>query len=288
MIGVVGATGRVGNNLTRQLIAAGAPVRVLSRDPDRAITMFSGSSVDAGFLDYSEPATLRSALRGVDQLFLSHGTGATQVEDEIALIDAAAAEGTDHLVKLSVANGNDDQRMIVLDWHLEVEKHLAALPLPATLLRPVTFTDYLARAFSSVASGTWGGAAGEGLVSLIDTRDVANVACVVLTEGAAKHAEKAYRLTGPDAVSMHDIAKRLSTLLEVTVEYQERTIAEQAAQLTGDGLPPLTVDVLLAVDQTTREGWYAEPTTAVADITGASPRPVDEWLREHVTEFRGE
>lgn len=286
MIGVVGGTGRVGNKLTRQLIAAKYPVRVLSRDPARAKTMFSESAVDAGFLDYGDPAVLRSALRGVDQLFLSHGTSATQVEDEIALIDAAAAEGIDHLVKLSVADGNDEQQMIIRDWHLAVEKHLATLALPATLLRPVTFTDVLARAFSSVANGTWGGAAGAGLVSLIDTRDVANVAYVVLSEGASKHAEKAYRLTGPDAVSMQDIAKRLSTLLEVTVEYHERTIAEQTAQLTADGLPPLTVDVLLAVDQSTRDGWYAVPTTAVADVTGAAPRPVDQWIREHVADFR--
>jgi len=286
MIGVVGATGRVGNKLTRQLIAARAPVRILSRDPARAKTMFSGSSVDAGYLDYGDPAAMRSALRGVDQLFLSHGTSPTQVQDEIALIDAAAAEGIDHLVKLSVANGNDEQRMIILDWHQAIEKHLATLALPATLLRPVTFTDYLARAFSSVASGTWGGAASAGLVSLIDTRDVANVAYVLLNEGTSKHAGKAYRLTGPDAVSMHDIAERLSTLLEVTVEYHERTIAKQNAHLTADGLPPLTVDVLLAVDQSTRDGWYAEPTRTVADITGTAPRPVDQWLKDHIAEFR--
>jgi uncharacterized protein YbjT (DUF2867 family) len=272
--------------LTRQLIAAKAPVQVLSRDPARAKAMFGGSSVDAGYLDYGDPATMRSALRGVDQLFLSHGTSATQVEDETALIDAAAAEGIKHLVKLSVANGHDEQRMIIGDWHLEIEKHLATVALPATLLRPVTFTDVLARAFSPVANGTWGGVAGAGLVSLIDTRDVANVAYAVLDEGASTHAEKAYRLTGPEAVSMHDIAKRLSALLDITVEYHDRTIAEQTAQLTADGLPTFVVDVLLGVDQSIRDGWHAEPTTTVADLTGTAPRPVDDWLRDHLAQFR--
>ena len=286
MIGVVGATGRVGGKLTRQLISANASVRILSRDTARAETMFSGSSVDFGYLDYGDPAALRSALRGLDQVFLSHGTSATQVEDEIALIDAAAAEGIAHLVKLSVANGTDKQRMMIGDWHLEIEKHLATVALPATLLRPVTFTDVLARAFSAVASGTWGGAAGAGLVSLIDTRDVADVAYVVLNQGGSTHAGKAYRLTGPEGVSMHDIAKRLSSLLDVTVEYRDRTIAEQAARLAADGLPPVTVDVLLGVDQSIREGWHAEPTTAVADLTGTAPRPVDNWLWENVAQFR--
>jgi NAD(P)H dehydrogenase (quinone) len=286
MICVVGATGRVGGRLTRRLIAAQAPVRILSRDPERATTVFNGASVDTEYLDYGDPAALRAALRGVDQVFLSHGTSATQVEDEIALIDAAAAESVDHLVKLSAADGADGQRMIVGDWHQQIEKHIATVSLPATLLRPATFTDVLARAYSAVASGTWGGAAGAGLASLIDTRDVADVAYTVLDEGASKHAEKAYRLTGPEGVSMHDVAKRLSALLGVTVKYQERSIAEQAARLTADGLASVTVDVLLGVDESIRDGWHAEPTTAVADITGTSARPVDDWLREHVADFR--
>jgi NAD(P)H dehydrogenase (quinone) len=286
MICVVGATGRVGGRLTRRLIAAQAPVRILSRDPERATTVFNGASVDTEYLDYGDPAALRAALRGVDQVFLSHGTSATQVEDEIALIDAAAAESVDHLVKLSAADGADGQRMIVGDWHQQIEKHIATVSLPATLLRPATFTDVLARAYSAVAGGTWGGAAGAGLASLIDTRDVADVAYAVLDEGVSKHAEKAYRLTGPEGVSMHDVAKRLSALLGVTVKYQERSVAEQAARLTADGLPPVTVDVLLGVDESIRDGWHAEPTAAVADITGTSARPVDDWLREHVADFR--
>ena len=286
MICVVGPTGRVGGRLTRRLIAAQAPLRILSRDPERAKTMFNGASVDAKYIDYGDPAALRAALRGVDQVFLSHGTSATQVEDEIALIDAAAAESVGHLVKLSAADGAEGQRMIVGEWHQQIEKHLATVALPATLLRPATFTDVLARAYSAVATGTWGGAAGAGLVSLIDTRDVADVAYAVLDEGASLHAEKAYRLTGPEGVSMHDIATRLSALLGVTVKYQERSIAEQAARLSADGLPPVTVDVLLGVDESIRDGWHAEPTELVADITGTSARPVDDWLREHVAEFR--
>ena len=286
MIGVIGATGRVGGKLTSQLIAAKAPVRILSRAPERTRTMYGGASVDAEYLDYGDPTTLRSALHGVDQVFLSHGTSATQVEDEIALIDAAAAENVDHLVKLSAADGADGQRMIVGDWHQEIENHLAAVGLPATLLRPATFTDVLARAFQAVTTGTWGGAAGAGLASLIDTRDVADVAYVVLDEGATKHAGKAYRLTGPEGVSMHDVASRLGALLGVAVKYEERSVAEQAKRLAADGLPPVVVDVLLGVDESIRDGWHAQPTTVVADITGKTARPVDDWLRDHVSEFR--
>jgi hypothetical protein len=85
---------------------------------------------------------------------------------------------------------------------------------------------------------------------------------------------------------MQDIAKRLSVLLGATVEYHERSAAQQAARLTADGLPPLVVDVLLGLDESIREGWHAEPTSVVADLTGTAARPVDDWLSEHVAEFR--
>jgi NAD(P)H dehydrogenase (quinone) len=54
------------------------------------------------------------------------------------------------------------------------EAHLATCDMGFTILRPSSFVDILARAGTPVANDTWGGAAGEGLVNLIDTRDVAS------------------------------------------------------------------------------------------------------------------
>jgi uncharacterized protein YbjT (DUF2867 family) len=46
-------------------------------------------------------------VRGLDQLFLGLGSSASQVDDEIALIEAADQEGVEHLVKLSAAGANE-------------------------------------------------------------------------------------------------------------------------------------------------------------------------------------
>ena len=140
-----------------------------------------------------------------------------------------------------------------LHRHTAIEGRLAELGLPATVLQPSTFTDLLARAAPSVATNSWGGAAGSGRVNLIDTRDIADVAYAVLRDGPNKHATQTYRLTGPEAVSMHDVARRLSALLGTEVSYLERTPEQQAAQLTADGLPPLVVEILLGVDESFRD-----------------------------------
>jgi dihydroflavonol-4-reductase len=61
---VTGATGLVGNNVTRLLVARGVPVRVLLRNP-RDARPFEGLDAEIAVGDITDPATLHSAMEGV-------------------------------------------------------------------------------------------------------------------------------------------------------------------------------------------------------------------------------
>ena len=65
---------------------------------------------------------------------------------------------------------------------MQIEAHLAELPVASTVLRPSAFADILKRAGSQIAAGCWAGAAADGRVNFIDTRDIADVARVALIE----------------------------------------------------------------------------------------------------------
>jgi hypothetical protein len=69
------------------------------------------------------------------------------------------------------------------------------------------------------------------------------------------------------------------------VEYHARTEAQQRAQLESAGLPALLVDVLIGVDDITRDNVYAMPSPTVFDLTGHPPRSVKDWVQEHVSLF---
>jgi hypothetical protein len=56
------------------------------------------------------------------------------------------------------------------DWQPRIEAPLGAQPIGFSVLRASPFTDLLALAPDRVRSGTWGGAAGDGLVNLVDVR----------------------------------------------------------------------------------------------------------------------
>lgn len=97
-IAVAGATGRVGSALIASLVSEPLDLVALTRNPDAQRVP---SDVSLAVVDFDVPSSLEYALRGADRLFLAHGTASRQVDNEIALIDAAVAAGVGHIVKLS-------------------------------------------------------------------------------------------------------------------------------------------------------------------------------------------
>jgi uncharacterized protein YbjT (DUF2867 family) len=280
-IAVAGATGRVGSALISRLATEPIELVALTRTSD-AERLPSGVSLAT--VDFDVRSTLESALSGADRLFLAHGTSPRQVANEIALIDAAVAAGVSHIVKLSVLG--PPSRLHPFDWHMQIEAHLAICDIGFTVLRPSSFVDILARAGAPIAIDAWGGAAGDGLVNLIDTREVADSAFAILLDDAHVSSQRAYHLTGPTAVSMPEIADELSGLLGRAVTYQHRSPAQQREKLLASGLNEFVADLLLGLDRLFYESVLAETTSTVRELTGHAPRPVTDWLRDNISLFR--
>jgi NAD(P)H dehydrogenase (quinone) len=281
-IAVAGATGRVGLALTSLLASDPVDVVALSRRPDAA-GLPEGVAVAA--VDFDHPKTLEDALRGADRLFIAHGTSPDQVANEIALIDGAVGAGVGHIVKLSAMG--PATRLNPLAWHMEIEAHLSRQPVASTALRPSAFADILIRrAGGQVSRGSWTGAAGEGHVNFIDTRDIAKAARVALLEDIRPESQRAYHLTGPRAWTMQEIAEELSKLLGHPVVYVSRSLEDERAALLASGLTPFVADLLVGLDQMFRDSVLGETTSTVQALTGEPPRALSQWLAENIEAFR--
>jgi uncharacterized protein YbjT (DUF2867 family) len=286
MIALAGGTGLIGKTLTQALVGEGEQVRVLTRDPKAARAAFGDAKLEIAGVDFDDAATLRDAFRDSDKAFLSYGTTNRQVRDETALIDAAIGAEVPYLVNLSVGGAGGTHPANVVQWHTEIDAYLASTGVAATVVRPTTFTDTMLKiAANLVRSGAWGGLGGAGRVALIDSRDVAAVFAVILTDGHQRHAGKIYDISGPEAVTMDEVAGYISVAVGTRVEYHARTETQQRALLESAGLPGLLVDVLLGVDDITRDNVYAVPSPTVFNLTGQPPRSVKDWVHEHVSLF---
>jgi uncharacterized protein YbjT (DUF2867 family) len=144
---VLGATGRQGGAAARHLLADGWPVRVLVRDSDKPAAKdlaAAGAEVVPG--DMLEPATLRDAFAGAYGVFSVQtwrGPGGVDAEKRAGLnvADAAAAVGVSHLVYSSVGGADRAPELAHFASKFEIEQRIAALGVPATVLRPVFFMD---------------------------------------------------------------------------------------------------------------------------------------------------
>jgi NAD(P)H dehydrogenase (quinone) len=281
-IAVAGGTGRVGSKLVAHLLDGGATVRVLTRDGRAAVARFAQAEVAE--ITYSRPESLAAACVGVDTLYIGLGSSPDQVDSEIALIDAAVEAGVPHLVKLSSMGG--PSRLHPLDWHALIEAHLAQQLLGFTVLRATTFIDVLALAGPAVQAGTWGGAAGDGRVNLIDTADVAAVAAHELLDVADPSAQRSRHLTGSRTWSMPEIADELSRQLGRQVNYAPRTPDEHRAVLVESGMPRARADILVGLDRLFHDSALADTTATVEDLLGHPPMTVPDWLTGHLELYR--
>jgi uncharacterized protein YbjT (DUF2867 family) len=109
MILVTGATGTVGSEVVRRLLAAGERPRALVRDPDKARERL-GEQVEHVVGDLNRMETIGAALAGVDRLFLVTTQSSRQPEWERRVIEVATRGGVGQIVKLSVFRASTRRR----------------------------------------------------------------------------------------------------------------------------------------------------------------------------------
>ncbi|WP_406021786.1 NAD(P)H-binding protein [Nocardioides sp. NBC_00850] len=284
LVAVAGATGRVGSVIVEGLSDAGAAVRSLSRtpsDPDTARPQATSVQID-----YADAGSIASAVDGASVLVISLGSSEDQAHQEIALIDAAAKAGVEHVVKVSTWSW--PSRIHPIDWHLQVEDHLSKVDIGYSLLRPMTFSAVIGAQADLIKNNLWGGAAGTRPANLIDVRDVADVATHLILSGEASGpVRRPYHLTGPDGLSMDAIAEHISLAIGRTVNYTHRTPDEQRELLLSLGLPDLIVGLLLGIDvESFASGASTEKTSTVEAVLGRPPRSIPDWITEHADLFR--
>jgi uncharacterized protein YbjT (DUF2867 family) len=279
---VTGATGKVGQEVVRQLASAGVPARALVRDPLRA-SAIRIPGIDVAVGDLARPETLPPIFEGVDRIFLLTPAAPEQVEIQSNALEAGRRAGAKRIVKVSVAGGPDAGTQIGR-WHWATEKQIEASGLGFTFLRPTLYMQQmLAYAPSIAETGTFSAPMGAGEIAVVDARDVAGVAVAALTEDG--HERRIYDVTGPEALSCDAMADAISEAIGKRVAYAHVPPEYTRKLMLADGLPRWLVDDMLVLTTSFREGYGAAVTTAVADVTKQKPRTFRQFARDFARVF---
>jgi uncharacterized protein YbjT (DUF2867 family) len=283
MILVTGATGGIGGEVCRLLKQAGTPFRAMARKQVQ-VDGFASEGVDAVLGDMDRPETLTAAMAGVDTLFLVTAPKPAQLAQETAAIDAAKRAGVGRIVKISASDCNVRSRIPWARAHALIDHHLRASGIDWTILMPTAFMQNFLWFTKPVAKGYLPIGAGKGLVSWIDTRDIARAAITVLTQDG--HSRATYFLTGPETFDMAAAAAQLSTLTGRKVRYIDLPVPVFRTVLRATGNSRWMANGLVAQFSDMVAGHHdIDPTGEIERLTGQPPRDFASFLRDHRNAF---
>ncbi len=272
-IAVTGSTGAVGGRVARDLAARGIPQRLLVRDPARAPRL-DGADVHVG--GYSDAAAAAAALEGVDTLFMvSAAESADRVEHHRIFIDAAARAGVRSVVYTSFLAAAPDAVFTLGRDHAATEDLLRASGMDVTLLRDNFYMDMM-ELFAG-DEGVIRGPAGQGRCSLVSRSDVAATAVAVLCDPAA-HAGRTYDLTGPEALTLSEVAEKISLVRGRRVRFVDESVDEAYASRERYGAPRWQMDAWVSTYTAIASGDLARVSGDVEAVTGRAAQSFDEFL----------
>ena len=276
MILVTAATGQVGREIVRLLAGAG-PVRAMVRDPASA---GDPGETELAVGSFDDTAALEAAMAGADTVFLAGRDSPDYVAQQGRAVEAAAAAGVGHVVKLSALAATAGSPVELMRDHHAVEERLRASGVAWTFLRPHLYMQNLLRFAGPVAAdGRLAAPMGDGGYPFVDTRDVAAAAAAVLREPAA-HAARAYALTGPRAVAYAEVARLMGDVVGRDVRYEPLEPARFQADLEAAGIPGWRAADLAAI-ASAYSAADNRPAGGVVALTGRPPTPLERFLADH-------
>jgi uncharacterized protein YbjT (DUF2867 family) len=266
---VTGGRGAVANAVTRGLVEAGATVRVGSRDPEK---LAAPDGVDVVLADLAMPATLRTALSGVDRVFLY-----AEPSGIAGFVDAATEAGVEQVVLLSSTAANDPDDGPIALHHRVVEEALAAGPFASTSVRPGAFAGNATRWWLPAILGGEEVrlALPESTDAPIDERDIADVVLTILRAGpGGAYDSAAPEITGPESLTRRQMVETLAAAAGREVRIVPIDIDAARAEMAA--FPPGIAESLLR-HWVKQDGVPATVTDGVERITGRPARTFADW-----------
>ena len=281
MILITGASGNVGKEVLKQIVRTPAQVRAAFQSPSKAAGAPSG--VEIVIMDFNRPETLRSALKGVERVFLVGPPTPDLPALERKAVDEIKQSGIRHVVKLSAMGG---RAATFPRQHADSEDYIKSSGVAYTFLRPNGFMQNMVNynAPTINTQNAFYGCQGEGKVSHIDIRDIAAVAVKTLTEDG--HEGKTHTLSGPAALSNAQIAQILSDDLAREINYVDLPPEQLKQAMLAAGMPEWSADALCDLQRLYREGGASAMTSDVEQILRRKPTSFEQFSRDYRQAFQ--
>ncbi len=279
MILVTGATGNVGSEIARQLIAKETPFRIYVRDGAKAAEMIGAEGYEVALGDFDDADAFDKALAGIDAVYMVTNQSEAFKTALPRMAEQIKKAGVTRFVMLS-AECDPDSEVFFVRRTGELEEIVKAADLPWTFMRPDWFMQNFA---GFVAMGMVAFPAGPGKTSFVDVRDVAEIAIKALSEEG--HLHRVYRLTGPDPMTFEGAAIRISAALGRDIPFVGISPEDMRNALIEQGAEPWYADMNAEMTFAVREGFTFNPSNDIEFLLGRKPRSIETYVADHAADM---
>lgn len=281
---VTGASGHLGravveNLLSRHNIAPGKLI-VTTRNADKLADL-AGRGVVVRTASFDDEAALAKAFAGAERLLIVSTDAldleGTRLAQHRRAISAAAKAGVGHVLYTSLPNPETSAVLFAPD-HAGTEKAIADSTIPGwTILRNNWYFENLFHSIPrALQSGQWYTANGSGQIAHIARGDLARAAAAALA--STDKSKKTFTLTGKEAMTTADIAKRISAATGKPLAVVDVPLEGLIKGMRDAGLPEPVARIFASFDAAIARGDLAGVTSDYRTLTGSDPQSFDSWL----------
>jgi uncharacterized protein YbjT (DUF2867 family) len=298
---VTGATGTVGSEVVKQLVSSistssssdQSVIRAAVHSQNKADKLRQyGETIETVNMDYNKPETIAAALNKVSKVFLLTLPSLNMADISSKVISEAKKNGIQHIVKLSVFGADSEPGIVIGRLHRQEEKMVEESGILYTFLRASAFMQNFVNyyGYNIKAQNAIYLPAGNGKVSFVDARDVAAVAAklLLLTEnnnGITQHENKAYVITGPEALSYSQATEIISEEIDKKISYIDTEGEDARKAMESMGIKDWLIDAILEEFYNTKMGNRSTTTNTVEQIIGRKPISFAQFVRDYAIYF---
>lgn len=281
-IAITGASGKLARATLQFLQDRDVPAATvvpIARDLSK-VSDLAASGFQTRQGDYTDPASLEKAFRGVDKLlFVSTSVvGEERMVHHKNVVDAAKRAGVGHILYTSVIKPMADAKFGASPGHFHTEAMIRDTGIPHTFFRNNLYMDIIPFVFAGATeTGTLIHSAGEGRIGFVPRADMAQALANALVSTAPL--PPSYSITvNRKPYSLADIAAALGKASGKSVQYKSVSPDEFKRVLEERGVPAAGIGMSLGIGAAIRAGEFDASSPDLEKLLGRAPLALDAFL----------
>ncbi|MCB2339037.1 SDR family oxidoreductase [Clostridium estertheticum] len=274
---LTGITGNVGSAVVKYLKSIKIDFIAGVRDIERSKQQ--DDSIQYIHFDFQDTVTYETALHGVKKVFLVRPPQLTDVRGIfIPFIQKCKEVGVNQIVFLSLLGAEKNP----FPPHHKIEKAIVESEIPYTFIRPSFFMQNLSTTHAEdikerddlfISSG-------KAKLSFIDTRDIGEIIGRTITEEG--HKNKAYTITGSQAITYYKVADIMTRVLGRKITYSNPSLFKFRKDMIKRGIKKDFATIMVILYLTTKLGMANHVTNTAELLLKRKPRTIEDFIKDYI------